>query len=75
MTTKADSKRRVVLPGSEPGDVYDVQRRGDGIYLLARLKRTAPRKMTHDACLRAMDAAALRPALSWDELAAVTREP
>ena len=25
MTTKADAKRRIVLPDAEPGDVYDVQ--------------------------------------------------
>ncbi|HVR30262.1 MAG TPA: hypothetical protein VMS86_12100 [Thermoanaerobaculia bacterium] len=75
MTTKADGKRRVVLPGSEPGDVYDVQRQGEGVYVLVRLQRPEPHKMSRDACLQAMDASPLRPRSSWEELAALTREP
>jgi hypothetical protein len=74
VTTKADAKRRVVLPGSEPGDVYDVQRHGEGIYVLTWLQRPEPHKMSRDACLRAMDASPLRPASSSEELAAFTRE-
>lgn len=75
MTAKADAKRRVVLPGSQPGDVYDVQRQGQGVYVLVRLQRPEPGRMSREACLRAMDAAPLRPKMSWEELAALTREP
>jgi len=39
VTTKADSKRRVVLPRAKPGDIYDVQELEEGRYLLVRLER------------------------------------
>jgi len=76
MTTKADAKRRIVLPDAEPGDVYDVQRQSEGQYLLVKLERPTPRgKLSKAECLAAMDAAPLTPAMSWEELAALTREP
>jgi hypothetical protein len=76
MTTKADAKRRVVLPGAEPGEVYDVQRRGDGEYLLVKLQRPEPKgNPSREECLRAMDAAPLRPSMSWEQLRSLTREP
>ena len=76
MTAKADAKRRIVLPGAEPGDVYDVQKRGDGTVLLVKLERPEPRAvLTRGECLKAMDAAPLRPSMSWEELASLTREP
>lgn len=76
MTLKADAKRRIVLPGAEPGDVYDVQKRSDGTYLLVKLERPEPRgAITREECLDAMAAAPLRLSMSWDELASLTREP
>lgn len=76
MTTKADAKRRVVLPEAEPGDVFDVQKQREGQYLLVKLERPKPRhRPSKEECLRAMDAAPLRPTMSWQELAALTREP
>jgi len=76
MTTKADAKRRVVLPGAEPGDVYDVQRPRDGEYLLVKLERPEPRaKLSREECLRAMAAEPLQLSMSWDELKSLTREP
>lgn len=75
-TTKADSKKRVVLPGADPGDVYDVQHRADGSYLLVRLQHPEPAmRPSRQECLRAMAAAPLRLSMSWEELAALTREP
>lgn len=76
MTTKADAKRRVVLPDATPGDVYDVQKQREGQYLLVRLERPEPRAhLSKEECLRAMAAAPLRPSMSWEELASLTREP
>jgi hypothetical protein len=76
MTTRADAKRRIVLPGAEPGDVYDVQKQGDGALLLVKLQPPEPReKLSREECLAAMDAAPLRPSMSWEELAVLTREP
>lgn len=76
MTTKVDSKRRVVLPGARPGEVFDVQERDDGSFLLVRLEsRVARVRLTREECLRAIEEAPLRPSRGWDELAALTREP
>ena len=75
-TVRADAKKRVVVPGAAPGDVFDVQRQGDERYVLVRLRRPdpAPAK-TREACLEAMSRAPLRMALSWEELRRITREP
>jgi hypothetical protein len=76
MITKADAKRRIVLPEAEPGDVYDVQKRGEGQYLLVKLQQPERRRrMSREDCLRAMAAAPLIPVMSWAELASLTREP
>jgi hypothetical protein len=76
MTTKTDSKKRVVLPGANPGDIYDVQEQEVGRYVLVRLERPAPKAgMSRKACLRAMDNRPLHLAMSWEELERLTREP
>ncbi len=76
MTTKTDSKKRVVLPRAKPGEIYDVQEQGEGRYLLVRLERPEPRpRMTREECLRALDEHPLRLRMSWDELRRLTREP
>jgi hypothetical protein len=76
MTTKADSKKRVVLPGASPGDVYDVQEQGQGRYLLVRLQRPEPNAaIGRRDCLRALDRRPLRLAMTWEELKGLTREP
>lgn len=75
-TARADAKKRVVVPGAAPGDVFDVQRQGDERVLLVRLKRPDPApKMTAEACLEAMSRTPVRMALSWEELRRITREP
>ncbi|MCX7016440.1 MAG: hypothetical protein NTW86_28435 [Candidatus Sumerlaeota bacterium] len=76
MTTTVDSKKRVVLPAAKPGDVFDVQRQGEGRFLLVRLERPAPAaRMTRAQCLRAIAANPLRPTMDWETLKALTREP
>ena len=40
-TYKVDNKRRLTLPNSNPGEVYDVEYRGAGSYRLTRLVRQA----------------------------------
>ena len=76
MTTKADSKKRVVLPRAKPGEIYDVQQQGEGRYLLVRLERPEPRpRMTREDYLRALDEHPLRLRMSWEELRRLTREP
>ena len=76
MTTTADSKKRIVLPTARPGDVFDVQRQGEGSFVLVRLARPEPQaRLTRAQCLRAIGAAPLRPKLDWATLRRLTREP
>lgn len=75
MTAKVDNKRRIVLPGARPGDVYDIQKQGEERFLLVRLQRPELRvEMSREECLRAMAAAPLRLRMGWDELKSLTRE-
>ena len=73
---RADTKRRVVIPGARPGDVFDVQRQSDARFVPVRLHRAneAP-EMGREACLDAMDRLPLNMALSWEQLRRITREP
>ena len=76
MTTTADSKKRIILPGARPGDVFDVQREGEGRFVVVRLARPEPKaRMTQAQCLRAINKAPLRPKMDWQTLWEVTREP
>jgi bifunctional DNA-binding transcriptional regulator/antitoxin component of YhaV-PrlF toxin-antitoxin module len=73
-----DAKRRVVLPGASPGDVFDIQSQGEGRLLLVRLGLEPPKPepgMSMASCLEAIAAAPLRPRMTWDALKTVTREP
>lgn len=73
---RADIKRRVVIPGARPGDLFDVQREGDERFVLVRLHRAseAP-EMSREACLEAIDRSPLNMAFSWEQLRRITREP
>ncbi|HEX7577230.1 MAG TPA: hypothetical protein VF430_04245 [Verrucomicrobiae bacterium] len=44
MIVTADSRRRVTLPKpAQPGDAFDVEKSGDGQFLLTRLEKPARR--------------------------------
>lgn len=71
-----DTKKRIVLPGGKPGDVFDIQQQAEGRYLLVRLEKPRQRKrMSKKACLEAMRKAPLKPMLTWEKLRKLTREP
>lgn len=71
-----DTKKRIVLPGGRPGDVFDIQQQAEGRYLLVRLEKPRQRKrMSKKACLEAMRKAPLKPMLTWEKLRKLTREP
>ena len=75
MVGKIDAKKRLVLPEALPGDVFDVQKWGEGRFLLVKLERPRPRKrMTREQCLRAMAASPLCPRMTWEQLRSVTRD-
>ena len=62
-----DSKKRIVLPGGRPGDVYDIKRHAEGRFLLVRLEKPeTAQRMSKRACLEAMSKAPLRPTMTWE---------
>ena len=74
--TRADAKKRVVIPGAKPGDVFDIQRQGDERYVLVRLHRPEVTSgKSRAACLEAMSHSPLRLTLAWEQLRQLTREP
>ena len=73
---RADIRRRVVIPGAKPGDVFDVQRQCDERFVLVRLHRAKEVPgMSREACLEAMDRSPLNVVLSSEQLRRITREP
>ncbi len=75
-TATADAKRRVVLPAVSPGDIFDIQRQGEGRLLLVRLEPPKPEpQMSLERCLEVIAETPLRPTMTWEDLKAMTREP
>lgn len=76
MTVIADSKKRVVMAGARPGDVFACEDEGNGHFLLVRLNKPAPpKKKTRAEVRKAIASSKLTFDLSWDELREMTREP
>jgi hypothetical protein len=74
-TLTADSKKRVVLPGAAPGDVFACTQKGPEM-VLRRIYRHAPqKKLTKAQALKAIRSWKFKPAMSWEQLRALTREP
>lgn len=71
-----DTKRRLVLPGAQPGECYAVREAGPGHYELAKVipapKKPKPKHAEIDALLAS---AALTPKMNWEQLRVLTREP
>ncbi len=75
-TATADAKKRIVLPGARPGDVFDIQNKGGGHFTLVRLQRPElPPRKNREQVLKAMAEEPLHPRMSWEELRQLTREP
>ena len=75
-TSTVDTKKRIILPGGRPGDVFDIQQQEEGRFLLIRLEKPLRTKqMSRKACLEAMHKAPLRPTVTWEKLRELTREP
>lgn len=76
MTIRADSKKRVVVPGARPGDVFAYEDHGNGCFHLLRLKvPAAPKKRTRAQVRQAISHSKLKFDFSCDELRELTREP
>jgi hypothetical protein len=76
MTVTADSKRRVVVPGVKPGDVFACERQDENRFLLVRLLAPPPPpRKTGAEVRRAIKKSKMKFDLTWEELRALTREP
>jgi len=75
MTLTADSKKRVVIPGAAPGDVFACEQ-ADNAVILRHIYRETPQKKTTKAQARKAVRSwkALR-GVKWEKLRAMTREP
>jgi len=75
MTLTTDTKKRVVIPGAEPGDVYACEQTRQGV-LLHRIYRQAPKKKpTKAQALKAIRNWKALRGVKWEELRRMTREP
>jgi len=75
MTLTADSKKRVVLPGAAPGDVFDFEQKRPEL-ILRQVHRAAPqKKRTKAEVLKAIRNWKSVPNIRWEELRKITREP
>jgi hypothetical protein len=75
MTLTADAKKRVVIPNAAPGDIFVCQQTADAV-ILRRIHRDVPRKKpTKKEALKAVRSWKFKPAMTWEELRAITREP
>jgi hypothetical protein len=75
MTLTADSKKRVVIPGAAPGDVFACQRTGNEV-ILRRIHREFPRrKLTKAQALKAIRGWKSVPNIRWEDLRRMTRKP
>jgi len=70
-----DSKRRLVLPGAQPGEAYAVREASPGHYELAKVIPAPLPKPTAEELDALLASAPLTPKMSWEELRSLTREP
>jgi hypothetical protein len=74
-TYTVDTKKRILLPGGRPGDVFDIQQQAEGRFLLIRLEKTErSQRKSKKACMAAMRKAPLQPTMPWEKLRELTRE-
>jgi hypothetical protein len=75
MTLTADAKKRVVVPGAAPGDVFACEQT-DNAVILRRVYRESPRrKLTREQARKAIQSWKALRGVKWEELRKMTREP
>jgi hypothetical protein len=72
---RVDAKRRLVLPGAQPGDAFAVRQTASGHYELAKVIPAPKSKPSPGQLDELLVSAALTPRMSWEELRGATREP
>jgi len=73
---RTDAKKRISLPGSHPGEVYELINEEPGHYSLVRLVAPTPKTKpkTISQVGKAMNVAPLKPSKTWKQLRKLTRE-
>jgi len=74
VTLTADSKKRVVLPGAAPGDVFVCERKGPEFVLRRVHRAEPPKKRTKAEVLKAIRNWKSVPKIRWEQLRKMTRE-
>jgi hypothetical protein len=74
MTLTADTKKRIVIPGAAPGDVFACEQTDNAVILRRVYRKTPRKKLTKEQALKAIRRWKFKPAMSWEELRAMTRE-
>lgn len=75
MTVTADAKRRVVVPGVKPGDIFACEQQDGNRFMLVKLTVALPaKKKTRNEILRAIKQSKMSPAMNWEKLRVLTRE-
>jgi hypothetical protein len=73
--SKADQKRRIVLPHAKPGEVFEVREDGADAYRIIRLRLPPPpAKLTAREVADRLRSSPLRPRMSSANLLNITRE-
>jgi hypothetical protein len=75
MTLTADTKKRVVIPSAAPGDVFSCDQTEHGVILRRIYRKPSRKKLTKAQVLKAIRASKFKPAMSWEKLRRLTREP
>jgi hypothetical protein len=75
MTLTADDKKRVVLPGAVPGDVFACEEKGRELVLRRIYRKPLRKRRTKAAVLKAIEGWKSVPNIRWEELRKITREP
>jgi hypothetical protein len=75
MTLTADAKKRVVLPGAAPGDVFVYEETGKGVLLKRIYRQQEPRKQSKEQAMKAIKRWKSLRGVKWEELRKLTREP
>lgn len=73
-TATTDQKRRIVLPGAKPGEVYAVRELAAGRLELSLMLPAPQKQRRRSEVVKALNSSALTPQMNWDALRAQTRE-
>ena len=74
MTLTADAKKRVMIPGAAPGDVFACEQTTQGVLLRRIYRKTSKKKPTKTQALKAIRSWKALRGVKWEELRRMTRE-